>query len=91
MSGLPQPTAWRLMLVAFALWAANFLLGYAAVLIAPDAMATRLLLGGLAILSLGALVVVDRRGRPMRERRMVRVASIVAALAIAFNGATALA
>ena len=51
MKRLVQPTAWRWMLVAFALWAANFLVGYAAVLVAPEALATRILLGAMAVAS----------------------------------------
>lgn len=91
MKRLVQPTAWRWMLVAFALWAANFLVGYAAVLVAPEALATRILLGAMAVASVGALVIVDRRSQGLAERGIVRASVFVAAIGILFNAATALA
>lgn len=91
MKRLAQPTAWRLMLAAFALWAVNFFVGYAAELIAPGSLATRLLLGALAAAGVALIVLIDRRAAGMAERGMVRAALLVAGLGILFNAATALA
>jgi hypothetical protein len=90
-SGLAQPTAWRLMLAAFALWAANFFVGYAAVLLALDDVATRLLIAAMALGSLVALALLARRGSTVAEGSLVRASLLVASLAILFNGVTALA
>lgn len=91
MKRLAQPTAWRLMLFAFALWAVNFLIGYAAVLIDPDALVTRVLLVGVAIASVPVFVLIDRSSAGLTERKLVRAAVLVAGLATLFNGVTALA
>lgn len=93
MSGEPirRPTAWRLMTAAFSVWAANFLVGYAAALIAPDHFLTRLLLVGLAVASIPALLWIVKQSLVLKERRMVLAAAAVSGISILFNSAVALA
>jgi hypothetical protein len=86
-----RPTAWRLATAAFAIWAMNFLVGYAAALIVPEHVLTKLLLVGLALASIPALLWIDRQSWGMAEKRMVRVATALSALAILFNGIVAIA
>lgn len=91
MSGKPmqRPTAWRLMAGAFTVWAANFLIGYAAALIAPDHVVTRILLVLLALGSIQPLLWIVRSSNGLAERYMVTAAAVMAALAILFNAAAA--
>lgn len=86
-----RPTAWRLMTAAFGVWAVNFLVGYAAALIVPEHLMTRLLLAALAVASIPALLWIVRQSSELKERRMVVAAAAVSGLAVLFNGAVAIA
>lgn len=88
---LRQPTAWRLMLAAFALWAANFLVGYAFALIFPDRPVTRIALFILFVLSAPAFWWIDRARHRTTAPHMVRLSAAIAALATLFNAIVAFA
>ena len=87
---LRQPTAWRLMLLAFAVWAAVFIIGYTAALLAPDHPAVDLLLIVLTVLAVPLLVWIDHCSNGLSERALVRASVVVAGAAILFNGLAAL-
>lgn len=87
---ISRPTAWRLMLLAFALWAAVFVIGYGAALLAPNHWATDALLILLSLASIPLLFLLDRKAVDLPQRAMVRASLIVAGLAILFNGLAAI-
>ena len=75
----------------FAVWAANFLIGYAAALLAPGHDAAKILLVALALASIPILYWIVRRSWGQNKGAMVRAGAAIAAIAILFNGAVAIA
>ena len=80
-----------MLIAAFAIWAANFLIGYAGALLVPEHVAAKLLLVVLGLVSIPMLYGLVRRARGLPESEMVRAGVIVGGLAILFNAAVALA
>lgn len=82
---MPRPTPWRLVTLAFAAWAAAFILGYAAVLLDPGGLIARIVIAAAALATIPLFVWVFRRAATMREVLMVHAAVAIAALATAFQ------
>lgn len=83
---LPRPTAWRLMLVLFAIWAADFAAGYALALVFPGQRWVRFAIVGLTVLALAAVWRVAAAGQTARPDGLVGPAALLAAIGIAFQG-----
>lgn len=87
MSGLDRldrPTEWRLMTLAFGIWAVNFVLGYAAVLIQPAPFGKSVLVIA-AVISVPAFALIWRFVSNREGAKMIRVSVLITFLATLFN------
>lgn len=82
--GLKRANEWRLMTLAFAIWAVNFVASYAAVLIQPTPLGKAVILIA-GLLSLPAYVFLWRLASPSGGHAMVRTSVLISALAVLFN------
>ncbi len=60
---IDRPAVYRLFVLAFAIWAAHFIVAYGAALVFPEQVAARWIAVGALAVALGALVVAIRRYR----------------------------
>ena len=60
---IDQPGVYRLLVLAFAIWAAHFIVAYGAALVFPEQAAARWIAIGALAVALAALVVAVRRYR----------------------------
>ena len=82
--GLKRANEWRLIMVAFAIWAVNFVMGYAAVLIQPMPFGKAVILIA-AVLSMPAYAYLWRLASTSNGQAMVRTSVLISVLAVLFN------
>lgn len=80
-----QPTPWRMVNLAFAIWAANFLIVYAVALVNETGSIAKAVAIGLGVASIFGFVIIWRWAATRDEARMVQLAVAVAGVATLFN------
>ncbi|QNM81874.1 hypothetical protein H8M03_07390 [Sphingomonas sabuli] len=80
-----SPTPWRLVTLAFAAWAAVFVIGYAAALLDPAGLVAKAIIAATAVATIPLFVWIARQAKGRREAVMINTAIGIAAMSTAFQ------